>query len=198
MLALESTVDRIVNTLQSSQPDNTSSPLASSQQASQGHTTGTSVQPITATIGSSLESAKLRQLGRVEIEALGESYQRYCACQPLLLFPMEAFVDSLVNRPDSVLFAVLATALRYTQCVGAWSHDQHAHTFRQTALSLAMEDIAHGDVRLSTLQTLCLVVFFDFESKSVFYPRPWSAGTKIWHKTAARIKRYRLWLSPRC
>lgn len=101
---------------------------------------------------------------RVEIERLGKVYLTFCADQPLPLFPRDDFVVSLLARPDATLFGIVANALRYASDSEDNSHRQDSHLFRNAAHSKVMADIGHGDVELSTLQALCLVILFDFAS----------------------------------
>ena len=68
-------------------------------------------------------------------------------------------------RSDSTLFAILASALPFRPGTTSSHRLDDAHTFMNAAHSLAMEHVAQGDIDVSTLQTLCLIVLFDFKSK---------------------------------
>lgn len=116
-------------------------------------------------ITSPSESQHARMTMRSETEAIGKAYITFCADQPLPLFPKEGFVESLSDRADDTLFAVIAIASRYT------IHTQDSQLFRDTAHLRIMASIGKGNVQISTLQALCLVILFDFTcTSSLFHP----------------------------
>ena len=171
MVTLETTVNIILDTLQSTEGGNNttnrgwSSPV---RQSTHNSIVEVTTPPLSVLIRDRPVSSQTKQSRRREIEALASTYLAFCASQPLPLFPKEGFVESIFERSDATLFAIIAASLRYIDSTGTSSQDRDAHAFREAAQSLAMEDIARGDVSTSTLQTLCLVVFFDFGSKSKF------------------------------
>ena len=165
MVTLESNVNKILDALQSTDAAPNATNLrrfSSAQRSTHDSTAETTSSPLIALEGDHSESLDRRKLRTEEIQRFGESYLEFCSCQPLPLFPKEGFVESLSKRSDSTLFAIIANSLRYTR--GA-AHDKDGHTFREAAHSLAVESITRGEVEISTLQTLCLIVFYDFGSK---------------------------------
>jgi hypothetical protein len=167
MATLESTVHKILDTLQSNCGIHQSGSYRPSPAT---HSTHDSVvesraPPLTTIISSQLSSRQTRLTHRANIERLGKTYLTFCADQPLPLFPRDGFVESLLNRTDATLFAIIATSLRHAHRFEDTSHYQDSLTFRDAAHSKVMAEIGHGNVDLHTLQALCLVVFLDFTSK---------------------------------
>jgi hypothetical protein len=171
IVTLESNVSKILETLQSTDAaSTTTNPHQSSgaQPSTQDGSLGTAASPLTALIGDQSEPGQIKRMKKREIEALGELYLSFCADQPMLLFPREGFIESLSERNDATLFAIIANSLPYAQDAGSSSSSssrKDSQAFREAAQSLVMEHIARGDVRLHTLQSLCLIVFFDFRSE---------------------------------
>ncbi|XPS75780.1 hypothetical protein M3J07_007847 [Ascochyta lentis] len=165
MVTLESTVNKIFNILQSTEGSGStndrdwSPPIRPSTQAS---TVEAIIPPLIAMIGNHHESSHIKQLKKAEIEALGNTYLTLCACQPLPLFPKDGFVESLFERSDAVLFAIIASSLQHVHVTNNSSQTDDAHAFREAAQSLVTQCIASGNVGIATMQALCLVVCFDF------------------------------------
>ncbi|KAH6681569.1 hypothetical protein B0J14DRAFT_217803 [Halenospora varia] len=95
------------------------------------------------------------------IEAAGTLYLLYCDCQPLPLFHRETFVASLRNREPAVLFSILALTMRFSDLDQA-SAVRYTNTYADQARKLVTRAIFEGSVRLSTLQSLCLLNIVDF------------------------------------
>jgi hypothetical protein len=167
MVTLESTVSRILDTLQSN--GGAGRTQNQDQSATHSHRTDdssaeTTTSPLAALIGGGPASEQVKMLRRRDIEVLGETYLRFAAAQPLPLFPRENFINSLFERPDAALFAIIANAMRYTERDSASPNLSEACTFRDAAHSLALDQIGRGKVGVSTLQTLCLIIFYDYSS----------------------------------
>lgn len=124
--------------------------------------------PLTAIIGGQPESKQVRRTRRGEIEELGKAYMTFCADQPLPLFPRDRFVESLLDRADATLFAIIANSLRHISDAEDSTCSRESRIFRDAAHSRVMEDVGQGSVEISTLQALCLIVFFDFASESQY------------------------------
>lgn len=168
MATLESTVHRILDTLQSNGgTDQLSECYRPSPGTHSMHDSivGGRTPPLTAIISSQSSSRQTRLMHRVRIERLGEAYLTFCADQPLPLFQRHGFVESLLDRADVTLFAIIANSLRNAHNSEDASHYQDSLTFRDAAQAKVMADIGRGNVGLSTLQALCLIVFYDFASK---------------------------------
>lgn len=165
MVILESTVHSILETLQptlmheQATNQHRSSPGANSVH---GGTTESVASSLATIISSQPVSRHTRFMRRREIEEIGQTYIKYCADQPLPLFPREGFVNSLLDRADATLFAIIANSLRCTSQTGETSRFADPRTFRDAAYARIMVDVGQGHVAMTTLQALCLVVLFDF------------------------------------
>ncbi|KAF3038536.1 hypothetical protein E8E12_008223 [Didymella heteroderae] len=165
MATLETTVHKILDTLQSngaidlSAECHQSSPVAHSMHDS---IVETRFPPLTAIIGTQPSSRQMRFMKRRQIETLGRAYLTFRADQPLPLFPRDGFVESLLDRADATLFAIIANSLRHAHDLEDASHYRDSWIFRDAAHSKVMVDVGHGDVGTPTLQALCLIVLFDF------------------------------------
>jgi hypothetical protein len=120
---------------------------------------------LTAIISSQSTSRQTKLTHRVQIERLGQVFLTFCADQPLPLFQRDGFVESLLDRADAALFAIIANSMRHAPDIEDAPHNQDCLTFRDAAHTRIMADIGRGNVHLFTLQALCLVVFFDFTSR---------------------------------
>lgn len=169
MVMLESTVHRILDILQSNRvvdQGRDSGRVSSDLHSTPGNAVETAAPSLNAIINSQLESRQVRSIHRKEIEELGKAYMTFCADQPLPLFPRERFVESLLDRSDATLFGILANSLRFMSSSDGSPCSQDSRAFRDAAHSKTVVDVSQGNVGVSTLQALCLVVLFDFASKS--------------------------------
>lgn len=172
MVTLESTVTRILDTLQSTEVvGRTQTQNPSTVYANNTHNGSESadVPPLTVMLNGGADSEQVRRLRKDEIKELGETYLMFCANQPLPLFPMENFLESLFDRDDSTLSAIIANALRYSRGVASDTVGQGDRALRDSAHLLAMKQIGQGKVDISTLQTLCLIVFYDHSSGFAYF-----------------------------
>lgn len=172
MVTLESTVNLILDTLRSK---GVNEQMCSQCQVTPGEDhihddTGEIETPssLVALIGSHEGSRQARLTKRTELEEIGEVYMRFCANQPLPLFPAEGFVESLFTRADVTLFAIIAISLRYTRKARDGSHFLDSQAFRDAAQSRIMANIGQGKVDITTLQALCIVVIYDFVGKNEY------------------------------
>ncbi|KXJ87365.1 hypothetical protein Micbo1qcDRAFT_236501 [Microdochium bolleyi] len=181
--SLESTISHVLDTLHSVSAAGALHSL--SAQAPHHHT------PIPATRGTARSAADenddadrngRRKRPRTEeqplwrqVEAVADTYIKYCEGQPLYLFHRETFARSLRFRPDELLLAILAVTLRFkdvepgTADSSATSGnspdeftDQDSLTLASKAHALVMAKIGTRAIELSTLQTLCLLAFVHF------------------------------------
>lgn len=92
-----------------------------------------------------------------------KTYFRHCHRQPLWLFNSEA--DLLENGSDEVVPVILALALccdpNPRSCDAALSPEGCADTAR----SSIMMAIANGRVTFGTMQTLCLLAYYNYTGK---------------------------------
>lgn len=100
--------------------------------------------------------------------AVVKLFAYHCHCQPLPLFHIEHLLESAETYNWEVLLAILAVALRFSDDV-AFHGDklQHSHIYAEKAIQLVMRKVAAGEVRISSLQALCLLVFVDLTGSSI-------------------------------
>ncbi|KAJ8114715.1 hypothetical protein OPT61_g3469 [Boeremia exigua] len=165
MASLESTVTKILDTLQSNVVDNCSqsreAPALSSRIT---NSSLDEVPPLIAMVDGEVESDQVKIQRKREIEVLGEIYLKSCADQPLPLFPRQDFIKLLPERDDPVLFSIIANAIRHSGNTVSSTRRQEDRTFRDAAHSLVLQQIGSGRVGVPTLQALCLIVFYDYTS----------------------------------
>ncbi|KIM93787.1 hypothetical protein OIDMADRAFT_106891 [Oidiodendron maius Zn] len=97
------------------------------------------------------------------IDAAGALYLLHCDCQPLPLFYRDNFLISLRSREPEVLFSILALTARFSDLEYA-SAVKCTNVYMEQARRLVTRNIFEGNVRLSTLQSLCLLNIIDFTS----------------------------------
>ncbi|KAJ0422050.1 hypothetical protein BJY00DRAFT_94748 [Aspergillus carlsbadensis] len=89
----------------------------------------------------------------------------HCNFQPLTLFRHATFPASAENRDSELLLAMQALGLRFSG--GGISEPEISRqitNWTEESRRLAMARIAQGLVELSTLQTLCILIFIDHTS----------------------------------
>ena len=171
-MLLESTVSQIVSSLHGHAGQHSPTVTENSRPDHRATNTSISVMPApdvhlsppVASVGS-----RIKLLSSADLELLGSLYLKYRSCQPLFLFPPEPFASSLHRRDDAMLSAILLVTLRYASRIGSFSHQQDVLTLRESATTSVMGNVIRGDVGLSTLQILCLIVLHDLEGKSNDY-----------------------------
>lgn len=97
------------------------------------------------------------------MQEAGALYLLYCECQPLPLFHRDTFLASLRGREPEVLFSILASTARFSN-LGHASTSKITNAYMEEARRLVNRNIFEGSVRLSTLQSLCLLSVIDFTS----------------------------------
>lgn len=106
------------------------------------------------------------------IDTSGLLYLHYCDCQPLPLFHRDTFLDSLRRREPEIIFSILALTERFSG-QNPFCDDvvKRSNEYMEAARRIVMRSVFEGSVRLSTLQSLCLLSLIDFTSKSFFCDR---------------------------
>lgn len=103
--------------------------------------------------------------------SIAELYLLYCESQPLPLFHRATFVRTLGGRDPEIIYAVLATSVRFSE--GLYANDDElvdiVNSYAEVARGLVTKRVWEGPVELSTLQSLCLLSLVDFTSKT-FHP----------------------------
>ncbi|KAH8686431.1 putative Zn(II)2Cys6 transcription factor [Ilyonectria robusta] len=97
----------------------------------------------------------------------GQLYLTWCHNQPIALFREENFLDSLKSRDREVLLAVKSLSLRFPPGTLTPQKRERLQVMAKASRRLVMDRIADGHVRLSTLQTLCLLSQLDFVDGNV-------------------------------
>lgn len=100
----------------------------------------------------------------------GQLYLTWCHNQPIALFREENFLDSLKSRDREVLLAVKSLSLRFPPGTLTPQKRERLQVMAKASRRLVMDRIADGHVRLSTLQTLCLLSQLDFVGTYGFNP----------------------------
>ncbi|KAJ9199138.1 transcriptional regulator family: Fungal Specific TF [Paecilomyces variotii] len=91
-----------------------------------------------------------------------QQYFTYCHRQPLWLFD-DNDIPSLVNCTEELIFSLLALAARYSSHAYFDGQSQvFAHKYGEIARGLIMFRIAQGTVKLTTIQSLCLLALANF------------------------------------
>ncbi|KAJ5287479.1 hypothetical protein N7478_003165 [Penicillium angulare] len=92
-------------------------------------------------------------------------YLTFCNSQPLPLFPERTFTTSFINRDPELLLAMEALGLRFrgNGLKERLIQDQ-IRLNTEKACQMVMARLAHGNVELSTIQTLCLLSMLEFTS----------------------------------
>lgn len=93
---------------------------------------------------------------------LGLSYLTWCHNQPLFMFNQDTFQESLRTRDRELLLALQALTLRFPPGSMNPRKQEKLNSMATEARHVVMNRIADGQVRLSTLQTLCVLSVVDF------------------------------------
>lgn len=94
-----------------------------------------------------------------------ELYAYHCHCQPLPIFQIEHLRENFKEYSWDVLFAILATAVRFLDSPASTEVQlQHSRSYAEKSWRLIMSKFIEGVVELSTLQALCLLIFVDLTS----------------------------------
>ena len=93
----------------------------------------------------------------------GRLYQKWFHGQPLSLFNPRGFLESLGSRDSELLLAIRAVACRFPP--GVPTLVEQRRTVEATSgpcRRMVMERVLEGRIRLSTLQSLCLLSLLSF------------------------------------
>ncbi|KPM36566.1 hypothetical protein AK830_g9984 [Neonectria ditissima] len=97
----------------------------------------------------------------------GQLYLTWCHNQPIALFKEEGFSNTLKDRDGEVVLAIKALSLRFPPGSMSSQAKYGLEEMAKTSRRLVLDRIADGHVRLSTLQTLCLLSQIDFVDGNV-------------------------------
>lgn len=94
------------------------------------------------------------------------TYLTYCDSQPLPLFHRQSFHQTIGQRDEELLFAILSLTLRFTDDVNdeGGSKEQQIAGYVEASRKLVSRKIFDGTIELSTIQSLCLLSLVDFTS----------------------------------
>ncbi|KAK7402680.1 hypothetical protein QQX98_011543 [Neonectria punicea] len=97
----------------------------------------------------------------------GQLYLTWCHNQPIALFKEEDFASTLNDRDREVVLAIKSLSLRFPPGTLSTQKKEQLNVMAKAARRLVMDRVADGHVRLSTLQTLCLLSQIDFVDGNV-------------------------------
>ncbi|EGX90202.1 C6 transcription factor [Cordyceps militaris CM01] len=114
-------------------------------------------------VGVQSQLPRLPVLSRQGREQVAGAYLAFCWCQFLPLFESQNFVASFTDQPPELVYAVAALAINHI----APDRDQVSKSaeYAHATYQLVMRHIAQGQVELSTIQAICLLVVADIEGK---------------------------------
>ncbi|CAH0003920.1 unnamed protein product [Clonostachys byssicola] len=97
-----------------------------------------------------------------ELLQAGQFYRIWCHNQPLCLFRNENFLDSLRHRDKELCLAIKLLGNRFSPGQMTPEKREALNTLSHTCRKLVADRIHRGKIRLSTLQTLCLLSITSF------------------------------------
>src|SRR6478752_3898346 len=116
-----------------------------------------------------------------ELLRAGQLYQTWCHNQPVRMFRQEDFLDTLKHRDTELQLAVKMLTYRFPP--GQISADKNAALCLLSAScrKLVTDRIYDGKIRLSTLQTLCLLSMISFSGELCYLtPLTFNNNSKTW------------------
>ncbi|KAJ0147517.1 2-methylisocitrate lyase [Fusarium oxysporum f. sp. albedinis] len=154
---LEIKMDQILQTLSHLNP-NATSPGVSQVGASVPNT----IQPQSITPAQEQRISEPSNSEDQELLRAGQLYQTWCHNQPVHMFRQEDFLDTLKHRDTELQLAVKMLTYRFPP--GQISADKNAALCLLSAScrKLVTDRTYDGKIRLSTLQTLCLLSMISF------------------------------------
>lgn len=93
---------------------------------------------------------------------LDHLYLTWCHNQPLAMFNKDTFAESLPERDHELILALQALAFRFPPGSLTPQRCEQLGSMAKEARYIAMNRVTDGQVRPSTLQTLCLLSLIDF------------------------------------
>lgn len=98
--------------------------------------------------------------------AAAQAFLQHCQSQPLPLFNPATLIESLSHRDPELILSIIIVASRFVE---ATEYDtissQQISNFATASREQVSRRILEGPIELSTIQTLCLLSFFEFTSK---------------------------------
>lgn len=118
------------------------------------------------------------------LEGLGQLYLTWCHNQPLALFSKDTFVESIPKRDRELILALQAVAFRFPPGSLTPQHNERLASMTKEARHIVMNRITDGQVKLSTLQTLCLLSLVHFTGWSLLIELQPSTGPNKYEQMA--------------
>ncbi|KAM5356476.1 hypothetical protein ACJ41O_003122 [Fusarium nematophilum] len=97
----------------------------------------------------------------------GQLYQTWCHNQPLYLFRQEGFLETLQYRDRELRLAIQALSCRFPPGTLTPERQLAIDAVTKTCRKLVTDRVADGKVKLSTLQTLCVLSMTCFAGGNV-------------------------------
>ena len=118
-------------------------------------------------------TTELVQKDRSLYEAI-QLYFKWCHNQPITLFREDAFLESLKSRDYELLLALQALGLRFTENQATPAMRERLDGMATLSRQRTMDCVVNGRVKLSTLQSLCLLSLIDMagEQANSFWSIP--------------------------
>lgn len=107
-------------------------------------------------------------LHKSSLKELGQLYMTWCHNQPLPLFSREGFANSLSKRDSELILSLRALTGRFPPGALTTSTHEKLILMATEAKESVMKRVAEGRIRLSTLQTLCVLSIIDFTGERRF------------------------------
>ncbi|KAF5577038.1 polyketide synthase [Fusarium pseudocircinatum] len=163
MDALEAKMDQILETLSHLNPNATCPGLSSVS------TVGASGQDTIQTqYVTPAQEGRVSELSTSEDQELlraGQLYQTWCHNQPIYLFHQEEFLNTLKYRDEELRLALKMLTYRFPPGHITPDKQEALKEFSTSCRKLVTDRIYKGKIRLSTLQTLCLLSMISFSVK---------------------------------
>lgn len=97
-------------------------------------------------------------------------YFKWCHNQPLTLFREEAFFESLKSRDYELLLALQVLGLRFTENQTRPANRDQLDAMATVCRQRTMDCVVNSRVKLSTLQSLCLLSLIDMAGEQAVPP----------------------------
>lgn len=99
---------------------------------------------------------------------MGALYLTWCHSQPLHLFKVDGFIDTLKSRDRELRLAIQLLTCRFPPGPITRQTQDTVSALVKSCRSLVTERIANGRIKLSTLQCLCILSLACFAGGFMF------------------------------
>lgn len=99
---------------------------------------------------------------QTQLRDMAQTYLSWSHCQPVTLFDLDTFVESIQSRDKELLASLQAITGRFPPGSLTPEKQERVSGMATMARRAVMIRITDGEVELSTLQSLCLLSIVDF------------------------------------